>query len=69
MQEYLIVTPAAGFGAILIWAIIFLETYRHFPMMEKRERIWLSINSATITALTFIIIVLIFMVAIIWWVL
>jgi len=69
MQEYLIVAPAAVFGGILIWVMIFFETYRHFPRMEKRERVWMSVNSATMTALIFIVVIFVSMAVLIRWIL
>jgi len=50
MQEYLFPIPFAVFSGIVIWIMIFLGTYRHFPKMDKRERIEFSITSATIMA-------------------
>jgi len=50
MQEYLFPIPFAVFGGIVIWIMIFLGTYPHFPRMEKQKRILFSITSATIAA-------------------
>lgn len=29
------------------WLMVFLNTYRHFPKMAHKERVWLSIQNAT----------------------
>jgi len=56
MQEYLLPIPFIIFGGIIIWIMIFLGTYPHFPKMEKQKRIELSFTSATIMAVTLMVI-------------
>ena len=56
MQEYLLPIPFIILGGIIIWIMIFLGTYPHFPKMEKRKRIEFSVTSATIMAVTLMVI-------------
>jgi len=44
---------AIGFG-IPFWLMIFLNTYRHFPKMNKENMIWMSIVNATVLTLILI---------------
>ncbi|MBM3234091.1 hypothetical protein FJZ19_03280 [Candidatus Pacearchaeota archaeon] len=46
-----------GFG-LIFWIMIFLESWRHFPRMNKEERLWHAIESATTVTLILIAIVL-----------
>ena len=48
---------SAFFGACL-WTIIFLNTYMHFPKMEKKERIKLAVSNATIPTVLVLAIIL-----------
>ena len=59
MQEYLIPIPAMILGGIIIWIMIFLGTYPHFPKMDKLKRIEFSVTSATIMAIALMIILFI----------
>jgi len=43
---------------IFLWLIIFLNTYRHFPKMEKSKRINLSVLNATIPTVTILALIL-----------
>ena len=61
MKEYLFSIPFVIFGGIIIWIMIFLGTYPHFPRMEKQKRIEYSVKSATVMALAFIVLSLIAM--------
>jgi cytochrome b subunit of formate dehydrogenase len=65
MQEYLLPIPVIIFGGIVIWIMIFLGTYPHFPKMDKQKRIELSVTSATIMAIAFMIMVYIAMILLI----
>jgi len=56
MQEYLLPIPFIILAGIIIWIMIFLGTYPHFPKMEKRKRIELSVTSAIIMAVTLMVI-------------
>ena len=51
---YISVTIAIGFGSIL-WLMVFLQTYLHFPKMEKDKRLQTSIEMATSLALAMIV--------------
>jgi len=48
-----------GIFGILLWIMVFLQTYRHFPKMSKKQRIILSVGIATL--LTFIVLVICFL--------
>jgi uncharacterized membrane protein YidH (DUF202 family) len=61
MQEYLLPIPFIIFGGIIIWVMVFLGTYMHFPKMDRRKRIEFSVTSATIMAVAFMVILLIAM--------
>jgi uncharacterized membrane protein YidH (DUF202 family) len=50
VQEYSLPILLAIFGGIIIGIMTFLETYSHFPKMEKQERIEFSAKSSTIMA-------------------
>jgi len=50
----LVVPPAVIFGAAG-WLIVFLETYRRYPKMEQRQRIILSVMSATVLAVILLV--------------
>ncbi len=51
MQDYLLMLPFIILGGIVIWIMVFLGTYPHFPRMEKAKRLRHSITSATVMAL------------------
>lgn len=40
--------PIGGTFGTLFWIMIFLGTYRHFPKMNKSQRIMMSAASATL---------------------
>ena len=40
------------FGGFL-WLQVFLQSYRHFPQMDSRERIIMSVTTATFLAVAF----------------
>jgi len=40
--------PIGGTFGSLFWIMIFLQTYRHFPKIDNRERFLMSAKSATI---------------------
>jgi len=61
MQEYLLPIPFIVLGGIIIWIMIFLGTYPHFPKMEKQKRLELSITNATIMSVMLMIILIIAM--------
>ena len=48
-----------GIFGILLWIMVFLQTYRHFPKMSKRQRLLMSVGIATL--LTFIVLVICFL--------
>jgi len=56
--------PIISIFGIIEWIIVFLETYRHFPKMEKSNRIRNStidatLMTVTITAITYFFLYLI----------
>jgi hypothetical protein len=51
MEEYLMPLLVMAPFVLLLWLMIFLETYRHFPKMEKNQRIRMSFVNATELAL------------------
>jgi hypothetical protein len=54
---YLAVSPIMlGFGALL-WIMIFLESYRHFPKMSKTERMQRAVTNATIATIAVLAVV------------
>jgi len=46
-SRLLIFLPIAVILGIPLWLMIFLNTYRHFPNMNPKERLWMCISSAT----------------------
>jgi len=60
MIEMIALPLMAIFGSLL-WIMIFLQTYRHFPKMDKSQRISLSVSSATIATVAVMAIVYVFM--------
>ncbi|MEM4397734.1 MAG: hypothetical protein QW757_03880 [Candidatus Woesearchaeota archaeon] len=46
-----ITIPFMIFAGIIVFMVVFLETYRHFPKMEKEKRIEYSLSIATIMSL------------------
>ena len=61
MQAGLLPVPFVIFGGIVIWVIVFLATYPHFPRMEKQKRIRFTVTSATIMAAAMMAILLVAM--------
>ena len=49
MQEQLILlfTILILFGGSIVWLMVFLATYPHFPRMETHKRIMLAVENAT----------------------
>ena len=47
--------------SVIEWLIVFLETYRHFPKMEKEKRIRNSIIDASVFTFTIFFILYFFM--------
>jgi uncharacterized membrane protein YidH (DUF202 family) len=60
MIEMIALPLMAIFGSLL-WIMIFLQTYRHFPKMDKHQRISMSVSSATIATVAVMAIVYVFM--------
>ena len=62
LQYTLLLTLALGsiFGFIF-WLQIYMETYRHFPKMDKHKRIIMSATSATVATIILLIAVTLFM--------
>jgi len=56
-----IFVPIATMFGIIEWVIIFLESYRHFPEMEKQKRIKNSVYNATIMTIVMTAIIYFFM--------
>ena len=54
MKENLIMIPFLVLGGMVAGVIVFLETYRHFPRMDKEKLLKLSIINAVIMALIII---------------
>jgi len=54
MREYLLPMSFAILGGIIVWVMVFLGTYQHFPKIDKRKRMEFSVTSATIMAIAFI---------------
>lgn len=50
MQGPVFVPIFALFGSLL-WIMVFIENYRHFPKMGQKERLWMSLSNATLIAL------------------
>jgi len=50
----IITTPIVIAFGISFWLMIFLNTYRHFPKMNKENMIWMSIVNATVLTLILI---------------
>jgi len=44
------------FGGAL-WAMIFMQTYSHFPKMDSAQRLWLCFQNATIVTLILLVFV------------
>ncbi len=59
MQDYLLMLPFIALGGIVIWIMVFLGTYPHFPRMEKAKRLTHSIASATVMAVVIMVILFI----------
>jgi hypothetical protein len=51
VESYLLPLLLIAFFGLLEWLMIFFETYRHFPKMEKIQRIQMSFVTATELAL------------------
>ena len=54
-----IIIPAVF--SVFAWVTVFMETYRHFPKMDKTKRIWMSVQSATLLAVILIVLGFLFM--------
>jgi len=50
----------AGFG-LVFWFMIFLNNFRHFPKMDSKKRLWMSILNATILTLVLVAIIFLFL--------
>ncbi len=57
MYDYLATIPVVAVFGIIAWTMIFLETYMHFPKMDKRERIKMGVVNATIIVLVLMAVV------------
>jgi len=57
MQDYLATIPVVAVFGIIGWIMIFLETYMHFPKLDKRERIKMGAVNATVLVLILIAVV------------
>jgi len=57
MYDYLAMIPVVAVFGIIGWIMIFLETYMHFPKMDKRERIKMGVINATVIVLILIAVV------------
>ncbi|MEM2131168.1 MAG: hypothetical protein QXM96_02940 [Candidatus Woesearchaeota archaeon] len=55
-MQNLIEFPFMIFAGIIVFMVVFLETYRHFPKMEKQKRIEYSLVLATTMALAIMLI-------------
>ncbi len=51
MHDYLATIPIVAVFGIIGWTMIFLETYMHFPKLDKGERIKMSAINATVLVL------------------
>lgn len=51
MNKLLIPLAPALVCAIFIWIIVYMEIYRHFPHMEHKKRVELSLNGASLAAI------------------
>ncbi len=56
-----IAAPFALLFGSLLWVTIFLQTYRHFPKMDPRQRVWMSCKSATTMTVALLAIVCVFL--------
>jgi|GEM_PF-1456203 len=60
MPEFFVI--AAVFG-LLLWVSVFLATYMHFPKMEPKKRIELSIvNASTVFAALLVLSIIFFLI-------
>jgi uncharacterized membrane protein len=57
MYDYLATVPLVAVFGIIGWTMVFLETYMHFPKMDKRERIKMGAINATVLVLILIVVV------------
>ncbi|NOZ80627.1 MAG: hypothetical protein GXP63_03045 [DPANN group archaeon] len=60
VQAYLIEMAFGVIGGTIIGIMTFLQTYLHFPKMERQKRIALSVKNATImgVAMTAIVVII-----------
>lgn len=65
MHDYLATIPVVAVFGIIGWTMIFLETYMHFPKMDKRERIKMGVVNATVIVLILIVVVYLSMLVIV----
>ena len=54
IDTLLAVSPALLCFAAIAWAMFFLETYRHFPKMDGRQRLMMSLGNATLLTLALV---------------
>ena len=49
MEDYQSLLPLAIIAIFIPigWMMIFFQTYRHFPKMERNRRLWMSFVNAT----------------------
>jgi len=57
MYHYFATVPVVAVFGIIGWIMIFLETYMHFPRIDKKERIKMSAVNATVIVLVLIAVV------------
>jgi hypothetical protein len=53
-DELIVVSPIVLCFAAILWAMVFLNTYCHFPKMDERQRLTMSLSSATILTLVLV---------------
>ncbi len=56
-----IAAPIALLFGSLLWVMVFLQTYRHFPKMDPRQRFWMGCKSATTMTAVLLAIVFVFL--------
>jgi hypothetical protein len=62
MHDYLAMIPVVAVFGIIGWTMIFLETYMHFPKLDKGERIKMGAINATVLVLILMAVVYLSMV-------
>jgi len=43
----------------ILWVMVFLQTYMHFPKMEKQKRLFMSVINATALSLSLLVLVVV----------